>query len=837
MATDFSKNAQNEFQNLANTLSKIQSDYQKSIDAAAKQTLKLSGGWKTIGKEIVDSLKGVKSIESLEKKIQAGKTASKALDDVVKSGLQSRKKISTDLQNINEEMYTLSAGMGKSALPAMTDAEKERWNYLNYQKSSLEKQAVLQGKQIRDTIVQRTTQENITKSQEKELEKRNKNLASINAALNVLNLTKETILFLINLAERYDKVLQKIANDVGIGRIEAEKFVPALSAAASKSIALGATLADAGLAAKELVDQFELVANMALEDVNHQMLVLNKAFGIALSDSAKFYGSLTQIGNASLESQTNMTAVADAAAKAAGVPLGRVIKDVASISNGVRLLFKGNTAELIKQVAEARKLGTTLDSAGKSAESLLDFESSVASELKASALLGKNVNFNESRRLFFSGKILEGEKALIRELENIGDLNELNYFQRKAIAQLTGKDFSELQKIQAQKKQQLDIDSRFPQLAKERREEEEKLSKIMGSTEAQRERALEMEARDNIANARANVLAAQKEQILVNISRILQPLYRVLTQMAEWILKGGIWLTELVANWSKTEPLWTSIGVAVLGIGTAFGAVRLAMSLWSAGLSPLGLSISRFLITVGSGLASLAASGSLAIPIILSIAAALAAVGVAGWGLGKLFSGIGDLIRSILDPIVKLIEAVITGFNTFVSNIGTAITNVASGLKSITDIGFTGLAKSAAGVSLMANSIASLGLALALFPTDKLTGFATNFAAIANTNVASINKLSELFESATSTGGKLMIGIEDEAVASINKLADLKGEREELKQTIREGNDRLVKSIETLTSMMANGGIAVNLDGQRLNAGLSKTTYRSGGFGQATSLA
>jgi hypothetical protein len=162
---------------------------------------------------------------------------------------------------------------------------------------------------------------------------------------------------------------------------------------------------------------------------------------------------------------------------------------------------------------------------------------------------------------------------------------------------------------------------------------------------------------------------------------------------------------------------------------------------------------------------------------------------------------------------------------------------VASGLKSITDIGFTGLAKSAAGVSLMANSIASLGLALALFPTDKLTGFATNFAAIANTNVASINKLSELFESATSTGGKLMIGIEDEAVASINKLADLKGEREELKQTIREGNDRLVKSIETLTSMMANGGIAVNLDGQRLNAGLSKTTYRSGGFGQATSLA
>ena len=831
------KDAQKSFDSLSADLSKIQKDYQKSIADAIKQTSKLSGGWKDIGKHITDSLKGVKDIELLEKKIQASKTATKALDDVVKQGLLSRKKISTDLQNINQEMNTLSAGMGKNALPSMTAAEKERFNYLNYQKSSLENQSVLQGKQIRDSITERNIQEQITKSQQAELETKNKNVESINSVLSVLILIKDVTIGLIKFGETYDKVLQKIANDVGVGRIEAEKFVPALSAAASKSIALGATLADAGLAAKELVEQFELVANMALEDINHQMLVLNKAFGVSLSDSAKFYSSLTQVGNATLESQTNMTGVADAAAKAAGVPLGRVIKDVASISAGVRLLFKGNTAELIKQVAEARKLGTTIDSAAKSAESLLDFESSVGNELKASALLGKNVNFNEARRLFFSGKMIEGEKALIVELENVGDLNELNYFQRKAIAQLTGKDFAELQKIQAQKKQQLSVDSKFPELAKDRREEEEKLSKIMGSTEAQRERALEMEARDNIANARANVLAAQKEQILVNISRIIQPLYRALTFVAEQFLRLGIYVTELTGNLSLTNPIATSLVVALLGIGAATIVVMGSIRLLSGGLGSLGVSITRFLTTVGAGLATLAASGSVAIPVLLSIAAALASIGIVAFGLGKLFSGLGDLIRSILEPIVKLIEVVITGFNTFISNIGTSMVNVAAGLKSITDIGFTGLAKSAAGVGLMANSIVSLGLALALFPTDKLTGFATNFAAIANTNVSSINKLSELFESATSTGGKLMIGIEDEAVASINKLSDLKGERDELKQTIRETNDRLVKSVENLTSMMANGGIAVNLDGQRVTAALSKTTYRSGGFGQSTSLA
>ena len=43
--------------------------------------------------------------------------------------------------------------------------------------------------------------------------------------------------------------------------------------------------------------------------------------------------------------------------------------------------------------------------------------------------------------------------------------------------------------------------------------------------------------------------------------------------------------------------------------------------------------------------------------------------------------------------------------------------------------------------------------------------------------------------------------------------------------------------VELSMADVANGGIAVNLDGQRVNAALSKTTYRSGGFGQATSLA
>lgn len=833
---DFSKDIKDAEVNLRNftkTLKEIQRDYTKALSEANKQTSELPKNWSEVGKKIIETISPIAKLNQeillKQKELAVSKTKESSLSDLLNRIEDKRLDIEGEITDLGKERAKILA---KSIVSGnkLSDEEKNRLAVILKQGLNLTRIS----KQL---LEQKETTNDELQQQKEKNNKLSESIGALNAQLTVLMLVKAAFDLLYNLADKYDKVLQKIANDVGIGRIEAEKFVPALSAAASKSITLGATLADAGSAAKELVDQFELVGTMALEDINQQMLVLNKAFGVALTDSAKFYSTLTQVGNSSLESQTYMTGVADAAAKAAGVPLGKVIKDVANITAGVRLIFKGNTAELIKQVAEARKLGTSLDSAAKSAEALLDFESSIGNELKASALLGKNVNFNESRRLFFNGKILEGEKALIRELDTVGDLNELNFFQRKALAQLTGKEFSELQKIQAQRKQQLSIDSKFPELAKEREEQERKLNAIMGSTEAQQERALEMQARDNVANARANVLAAQKEQILVNISRIMQPLYRLFTLTAEIILKWGVGITEVAANFAKAQPAVTGIVVAILGVASAFGAVKLAMALWARGLVPLGTSISAFLTSIATGVAALSATGPIGIGILLSLAAAFAAVGVAAWGIGKILEGAGSLIRSVLEPSVKLIEVITTASNAFIANIGTAMISIAAGIKQIADVGVIKITKAAYGIGVMASSITDLGIAISKFPTSSFSGFASNLESIASISATTIDKLSTLFENAKLSDGKIMIGIDKDAVTSINKLSDLNSDKQELKTTIESGNQKVVETLNKLINLMTNGGIAINMDGQSVQNALSRANLRSGGFGQSTTLA
>jgi len=264
---------------------------------------------------------------------------------------------------------------------------------------------------------------------------------------------------------------------------------------------------------------------------------LSQSIGISATESAQFFTTLGEIGNTSLQAQQNMAGVADAAAKAAGVPLSKVIKDVSGASSSVRTIFKGNTIELIKQAAELRKIGSSLDQAAKSAESLLNFESSVGAELKASALLGQNINFNQSRRLFFEGKIADAEKALQKELERVGDIDKLNYFQRKALSELTGKDINELQRIGSLKKTQQKIDQDNPDLAKERLKLEKELAKISGSKVEQEKRANEIAALGNVAKERTKIIEEAREQAALALGKALYPVVSFLRDIEIGILK------------------------------------------------------------------------------------------------------------------------------------------------------------------------------------------------------------------------------------------------------------------------------------------------------------
>jgi len=718
--------------------------------------------------------------------------------------------------------------------------------------------------------------------------------------LGYITLAYETFKMLVELGDNYDALLASNAQKQGIGKKQSEAQVALIQKSVALNNEVGKAFSKYAVTLKEAVESVQAInedlgvmAGEYMPQLAIRSSELAASTGLSAVESSKFFTTLGEIGNTSFQTQENMAGVADAAAKAAGVPLGKVIKDVSGASANVRTVFRGNTIELIKQAAELRKIGSSLEQAAKSADSLLNFETSIGNELKASALLGKNINFNQSRRLFFEGKIADAEKALQAELERVGDIDKLNYFQRKALSDLTGKDINELQRIASLKKTQQKIDQDNPELAAERLKFEKELSKISGSKLEQEKRANEIAALENVAKERTKVLDAAKEQAALALGKALYPVVSFLRDIQIGILQVVTKLASFTNGWV----------IAGVGIGVALGAAYVVWKLFLLGVEKgaekIGAGFAKIAEKAGEGVAkSLNAVGKgfrnfgrsvrflkipgQAIVAILVVTAAVIGLGYAfklmGQGLGAAAPGlkvIGDtflgLATILADVFLKTLDKVPTLLDSVTANI--VKLSVAGPLLIVAGIGVASLGASLAMLiptlvifptsylteittQLVAMGRSATDIELAVNALNKLGGIETPSLASLSTSLALLTATLILFPTSELTkittqlvamGGaaagvalavaalKELDGIELPKVdigglAAVNVAGNSKNEE------IKQGLQAVAQKLDVLTGMMAAGKIAVYMDRVKVSKELAEGTLKFGVSGQATNL-
>ena len=174
------------------------------------------------------------------------------------------------------------------------------------------------------------------------------------------------------------------------------------------------------------------------------IVIMSKQMGISAESSAKFLKVIGGIKGESGIANKNMLSLAGAAANAYGVGLDEVMSDVANATEEARMFSGRNADEMVRAAAQARQMGTTLNNMASSAKGLLNFESSIGLELKASALFGKNINFNKARSLLLDGKIVEANKAILDEAKKVNFAQLTNPLLQDAFAQAAGKTVTEL---------------------------------------------------------------------------------------------------------------------------------------------------------------------------------------------------------------------------------------------------------------------------------------------------------------------------------------------------------------------------------------------------------
>tara|TARA_Y100000389_G_C17466818_1_gene526400 strand:+ start:583 stop:3081 length:2499 start_codon:yes stop_codon:yes gene_type:complete len=188
-----------------------------------------------------------------------------------------------------------------------------------------------------------------------------------------------------------------------------------------------------------------VVRGISDDQVKNQVF-LTKKMGLSEKSAAKFAKYQTSTGKSSKETNKEIESATKNLAKETGIvfKLSDIFDDVANTNAGLKAAYGFNNKLLAEQVVKTKQLGINMEQAEKIASGMLDFESSIQSELEAELLTGKDINLEEARRLALMGKSSEAAAEILNQVGSSHDLAQMNVIQQEALAKAAGMERNEL---------------------------------------------------------------------------------------------------------------------------------------------------------------------------------------------------------------------------------------------------------------------------------------------------------------------------------------------------------------------------------------------------------
>ena len=250
-------------------------------------------------------------------------------------------------------------------------------------------------------------------------------------------------------------------------------------------------------------------------------------------------------------------------------------------SKALQLTFKGSTKELTNQVMQAKALGTTLSGVEKISSALLDFESSIAAELEAELLLGKDINLEKARQAALEGDIGKVAEEVMKNRGIMQAFETKNVIAQEAAAKALGMSRDELaEMVMEQEKLETLRKAGFTDM----NDAQTKYNEM-------RERGLSAEAAAKVLGdadlARQLESVSQAERLAATMERVQE----VFIQMAEPILGMVEGILKMVGGAENLAGILAGIAAIYLTIKTvqqatiALDSIRVAKETTLAGIA------------------------------------------------------------------------------------------------------------------------------------------------------------------------------------------------------------------------------------------------------------
>lgn len=121
-----------------------------------------------------------------------------------------------------------------------------------------------------------------------------------------------------------------------------------------------------------------------------------------------------------------------------------VLEATGKVSGQLRAQLGANPEAIAKAVTAAKLLGAELEDLAAAGKQLLDFESSIESELEAELLTGKQLNLERARAAALAGDQETLAKELAANMGTFTDFNKMNTLEQDALAKAMGMSSDQL---------------------------------------------------------------------------------------------------------------------------------------------------------------------------------------------------------------------------------------------------------------------------------------------------------------------------------------------------------------------------------------------------------
>tara|TARA_B100000902_G_scaffold394181_1_gene449975 strand:+ start:1082 stop:2593 length:1512 start_codon:yes stop_codon:yes gene_type:complete len=243
--------------------------------------------------------------------------------------------------------------------------------------------------------------------------------------------------------------IKEVRSELGTTVVQSTRLAGNMSLAAASATAFGGSAEQAQAAVTSLVDEFGSV-DVVSASVSAKLGSITGQFGLSGDNAGKLLKQMQGISGASIETNLNLIGSVGELARAEGVAPARVLNDIASSTEAFAGFAKAGGDNIARAAVQANKLGLNLDKVVSIAENLLDFESSIAKEMEASQLLGRQINLDKARQLIITNDLEGLQKELVRVVGGQAAFESLDFIQRQALgAALGGVSLSDLGRLSA----------------------------------------------------------------------------------------------------------------------------------------------------------------------------------------------------------------------------------------------------------------------------------------------------------------------------------------------------------------------------------------------------